>query len=75
MRQELIHSDKPLNETGVLPSAERALSEPHETMEVVCEVFLVRTYGKGAPEQLRWEVECWEESLFWCGPDSLEPGF
>lgn len=34
---------------GALPSAERGLSKGYEISEVVCEIFLVRTYGRGTP--------------------------
>lgn len=34
---------------GALPSAERDLRKGCEISEVVCEIFLVRTYGRGTP--------------------------
>lgn len=45
----MINSDKSLDETGSLPSVERDLSKGREILEVVCEIFLVHTYGRGTP--------------------------
>lgn len=45
-----MNSDKPIDETGALRSAERDLSQGHEVPEVVLKIFLVWTYGRGTPE-------------------------
>lgn len=41
----MIHSNKPIDETGDLLSAERDLSQGHEFPEVVLKIFSVWIYG------------------------------